>query len=51
LLGEPNKDLSGKPKKTLRFGNDGSIEINLGKGWFADYEAPCTFKTPKSGFW
>ena len=37
LLGEPNRALS-KPGKKLRFGTQGSIEVDLGKGVWYDYE-------------
>src|SRR5690348_7946010 len=36
LLGEPNKALSTKDR--LRYGNHGSVEINLAKGAFFDFE-------------
>jgi hypothetical protein len=38
LLGEPNSRLS-KPPKELRFGNHGSMSINLETGQFFDHEA------------
>lgn len=39
LLGKPNDRLSDKQAGTLRFGNQGSIEVNVKEGWFSDYEA------------
>ena len=39
LLGTPNARLSDPPKGLLRFGSQGSIEVNTDEGWFADYEA------------
>lgn len=39
LLGEPNDRLSDKQAGSLRFGSQGSIEVNIKEGWFADYEA------------
>ena len=38
LLGKPNSRLS-KPPKELRFGNHGSMAINLESGIFFDHEA------------
>lgn len=38
LLGKPNDRLSDKQGGTLRFGNQGSIEVNIKEGWFSDYE-------------
>ena len=37
LLGVPNERLS--RDGVLRFGSNGSIEVNTAEGWFADYEA------------
>lgn len=39
LLGAPNERLSRLTDGVLRFGNQGSIEVNVGEGWFSDYEA------------
>jgi len=39
LLGKPNDRLSDEQAGLLRFGNYGSIEVNIKEGWFADYEA------------
>ena len=37
LLGEPNSKLS-KPQKELRWGNHGSMSVDLVKGTFYDHE-------------
>jgi hypothetical protein len=37
LLGEPNKSMS-KPGKEVRFGNRGSMKLDLAKGVFYDHE-------------
>ena len=39
LLGNPNQRMSRVHDGVLRFGSNGSIEVNLAEGWFADYEA------------
>ena len=39
LLGPPNERLSRQTEGVLRFGSQGSIEVNVGEGWFSDYEA------------
>lgn len=36
LLGKPNQHLSNGDR--LRFGNNGSVEVNTSEGWFSDYE-------------
>lgn len=39
LLGEANQKLSQPSKGLLKFGNRGSMEVNIHEGWFADYES------------
>lgn len=38
LLGDPNNKLSKPRDGILRFGNRGSVEVNVLEGWFSDYE-------------
>jgi RecA-family ATPase len=38
LLGSPNKRMSHERDGLLRFGANGSIEVNTVEGWFCDYE-------------
>jgi len=40
LLGEPNRRLS-KPPKDIRYGNHGSLAIDLSNGCFFDHENGC----------
>ena len=37
LLGVPNERMSRERDGVLRFGSNGSIEVNTAEGWFADY--------------
>lgn len=39
LLGVPNERMSRERDGVLRFGSNGSIEVNTDEGWFNDYEA------------
>ncbi|MEP7222648.1 MAG: AAA family ATPase [Novosphingobium sp.] len=39
LLGKPNEHLSKINDGVLKFGTNGSMEVNTREGWFADYEA------------
>lgn len=39
LLGDANLKLSQPSKGLLRFGNRGSLEVNIQEGWFSDYES------------
>lgn len=39
LLGDANLKLSQPSKGVLKFGNRGSLEVNIQEGWFADYES------------
>ena len=38
LLGQPNKRLSSGDGTNLRFGNQGSMQVNTIEGWFHDHE-------------